>query len=146
MKADKVIISGMAGTSLMTLFSYIASEYKKENFSEPELLAKLIDDGLPNGQKELALPAGWAAHYGIGLSFSVVYHIMLKILKAKPSALNGLLFGAAGGVIGIASWKLFFKSHPSPPNIDFKNYYRQLFLAHCVFGLTAALTSKKLKR
>jgi hypothetical protein len=38
MKANKIIVSGLAATSLMTLFSYIVSACKEKNFKEPQLL------------------------------------------------------------------------------------------------------------
>jgi hypothetical protein len=38
-KLEKISISGVAGTSFMILFSYLASLIEKENFREPEHLA-----------------------------------------------------------------------------------------------------------
>jgi hypothetical protein len=54
---------------------------------------------------------------------------------------TGLILGAACGLIGILVWETVFRVHPSPPRIDLKNYYRQLFIAHLIFGTVAAISN-----
>ncbi|HBL80335.1 MAG TPA: hypothetical protein DDZ79_10625, partial [Aequorivita sp.] len=50
----------------------------------------------------------------------------------------GAIIGAIFGLLGIFGWALLFYVHPQRPKIDFKLFYLQLFLAHIIFGLTAA--------
>jgi hypothetical protein len=42
MPTSTILIPAMVGTSGMTLFSYLVSEAKHENFREPEVLRQLI--------------------------------------------------------------------------------------------------------
>jgi hypothetical protein len=139
-KAEKIIISGIVGTTFMTLFSYIVSELAHENFSEPEHLATMIKRLVPPIDKEKSLIAGWSVHYAIGFLFCLVYFELWRSGKIKPTVTNGVLLGTVSGLIAVIVWKLTFKSHPSPPWVDYTNYYRQLVPAHVIFAVLATVT------
>jgi hypothetical protein len=133
---NKILTSAIAGTTAMTLFSYIVSDSKKENFREPEVLAKMIKKLVPQTEKETAQLEGWLTHYGIGLLFCLMYVYLWKN-RIYPTLKSGLLLGAASGGLGIAAWHLTFKAHPNPPFKNLKKYYGHLFLAHLIFGAFA---------
>jgi hypothetical protein len=135
-KIAKIAVSGVTGTSFMTLFSYAASLIEKENYSEPEHLGTLIHRLLP-GTKKLNQTQGWAAHYAVGLLFAAVYVELWERRKLKPSFTNALMLGAASGGLAVLIWKLTFKMHPVPPWIRYNKYYTQLVPAHIVFALLA---------
>lgn len=143
-KLEKAALEAIAGTSMMTLFSYMVSVAAKENFSEPEHLATLIHRLLPQ-TKKLSKVQGWTAHYLVGLVFAAVYTELWERRKLKPSALNALMLGAVSGAVAVGVWKLTFKMHPSPPWIKYNKYYAQLVPAHIVFALFATLTYRQLK-
>ncbi|HEY0067349.1 MAG TPA: hypothetical protein VGB46_08300 [Flavisolibacter sp.] len=67
------VTRGLAATSLMTLFSYLVSEYRRKNFREPELLGDMVQPAVE--KKELAQPAGWGIHYGFGLTWALVHRL-----------------------------------------------------------------------
>lgn len=144
MNANKIILPAITGTSLMTLFSYLASMLEKKNFSEPELLAALEKPALPGELKKLDLPAGWATHYSTGILFTLLYEYILRKTNSKPTLANGIALGGISGIAGIFIWKLSFKAHPAPPRTDYRKYYRQLLLAHFVFGISVALLRRKM--
>jgi len=57
---EKIIISGMAGTTFMTLYSYLKGRKENEKYVEPELLNELIDNSgnLPEIENEEWHPGG----------------------------------------------------------------------------------------
>ena len=145
MKANEVFIPAITGTSFMTLFSYIAGEIEDENFSEPDLLSKLYNRIDSNVSTQTSKIAGWNTHYLIGVAFALIYAELWHKMKLRPGIKHGLAVGAISGVTAIAAWATFFKLHPAPPGIHFKKYYAQLWVAHIMFGIVAALTYKFIK-
>lgn len=139
----EVWIPGMTGTTLMTLFSYAASHSEDENFKEPVLLAGLIENLGLTKHKQVAAASGWAMHYVVGLVLAGAFQKGRCSLGVRPSLGNGAVFGLLAGIGGACIWKLVFSLHPNPPRTSFGKYYKQLLLAHVVFGLGVALTSKK---
>lgn len=128
----KPALSGAIGTTCMTLFSIITSEKKKRQFREYEILTMLLKEFPVSKSNRVAL--GWIAHYLTGIAFNVANQKLLKLLKTKPTLLNGILLGVANGIIGIVIWKTIFKIHPSPPAISLNRYLPHLMLAHLIFG------------
>ena len=144
MNANKILLPAVTGTSLMTLFSYVVSKYENENFSEPELLAAMEKDLLPEAAKHLALPAGWATHYSIGVLITWIYKQTNK-RNNKSVLKNGILLGGWSGIAGVAMWQLFFSVHPAPPSVPVRKFFIQLLWAHLVFGITVSTVSRFLE-
>lgn len=139
MEPKKILSSAIVGTSAMTLFSYIVSEIEKENFREPEVLAKLVKKLPVDLDKTERLIAGWIGHYGIGAVFTAFYDQLWGRKVIKPGIGSGLLFGVLGGLAGVIIWKVTFMIHPRPPAKDLEDYFKHLLLAHLVFGAFSAL-------
>lgn len=136
MKVYKIVISSVAATSLMTIFSYFVSELNRRNFKEPKLLGALLKDALPNSKKGLAIPAGWVTHYSVGFLWALMYSYLFEKSHMKPDFKGGLVLGGFSGLIGAGVWKLAFRIHPNPPKIAFEKFYRHLQLAHLVYMLS----------
>jgi hypothetical protein len=68
-KAGNAVSSAAAGTTMMTLFSYLVSLAADKNFSEPEHLGTLMHRLVPGSSKKMTQAAGWGAHYAVGLLF-----------------------------------------------------------------------------
>jgi hypothetical protein len=145
-KVEKIVIAGITGTTFMTLFSYLASMVKNENYSEPEHLATMLHRFIPSTSKKFNQAAGWNAHYAVGLAFAAVYVKLWEARKVKPTIINGLALGAISGAFAVAVWKLTFKIHPLPPWINFNKFYMQLVLAHVIFGLFASIAYRLIKQ
>lgn len=145
MKTNKIILSGLTATSLMTLFSYLVSGSEEKNFKEPELLAALEKKALPEEAKEFAAVAGWATHYTIGIFWAGVYKYLWQKTRIEPTVKSGLVLGGLSGLTGVLIWKATFNIHPNPPRIDFKKFYIQLLIAHLIFGLAVTITARDSK-
>lgn len=136
----QILIASIAGTSAMTLFSYIISTSFRELYKEPVLLTYILSKlNLDLSIKTKAVLA-WLLHYIIGLIFVVAYHILWFYNILDLSFVSALLLGAVSGIIGIIGWMFMFKITDHKPRIDFKGYYIQLFFAHIIFAITATLT------
>ncbi|KOS05442.1 hypothetical protein AM493_04915 [Flavobacterium akiainvivens] len=149
MKAiDKIIIAGIVGTSFMTLYSYLRSKKEDEEYVEPVMINKLIDnsENLPSISNEDAHPAGWGLHYATGIGFMAVYWLIWKKALARPTRNKILLLGILSGLVGIAVWKMLFSQHDRPPHNYRYGYYRQLLIAHIVFTLFSVTTYKLLDK
>lgn len=142
MKTNKIIVSGLAATSLMTFFSYIVSTYKQKNFKEPELLAVLEENALPAEAKSLALAAGWSTHFSIGIAWAGVYKYLWQNAGVKPSFESGLVLGGLSGLTGVLIWRTAFRIHPDPPRIEYNRFFGHLILAHLVYGVTVTMTGR----
>jgi hypothetical protein len=133
-----VISAGITGTSFMTLFSYLVSTLQKENFKEPEILARLIYRLVAQMNKGYSQVAGWNLHYLVGLLFAF-YYAKLWQKKVKPTVISGLILGGITGILAMIVWKLTLNVHPSPPKIKFRRFYSHIIVAHLVFGCFASI-------
>jgi hypothetical protein len=143
---DKVARAAITGTTLMTAFSYGVSHYQRKQFREPELLNKLLDR-LPGDQSISANnPAGWLIHYGVGMLFTTAYDQRWQRHIGKPTLADGLLLGSISGLVGIGGWMLTLRLHPRPPKTDYTGHYKQLLIAHMIFGVGAVLGYNKMEK
>ncbi|MEX0967516.1 MAG: hypothetical protein WD077_09775 [Bacteroidia bacterium] len=134
----KILIASLTGTAFMTLFSYSISRKDKKQYREPELLNHLtgkISRGLFIPKEKH--PLGYILHLLVGMGFTTAYWAVWRSTKIDPHWDNAMIFGAFSGVAGIIIWEINFKLHPDPPEIDKRNYYIQLMIAHIIFGTTA---------
>ncbi|MGN6396836.1 MAG: hypothetical protein ACTHMI_14795 [Mucilaginibacter sp.] len=138
-KAEEIVISGIAGTTFMTLFSHLVSAADGENFSEPERLGQLAHRLIPKIDKKQSQALGWLGHYGVGLLFAMVYVELWRRRRPKSSIKNNLVVGGISGLIAVAIWKTTFSLHPLPPRLSFNKYYAQLVPAHVIFAVFAGI-------
>jgi len=147
MKAvEKIIIAGIVGTTFMTLYSYLKAKKENQEYVEPILINKLIDNSkiLPPISDEEIHPAGWLLHYGTGIGFVSLYYLLWKRALTKPTLLKIFILGSLSGLAGIVVWKSLFMQHDRPPQNYRYGYYRQLLIAHLVFTFSALPTYKVL--
>ncbi|MFL9836673.1 hypothetical protein ABS768_04135 [Flavobacterium sp. ST-75] len=147
MKAvGKIIIAGIAGTTLMTLYSYYRAKKEHQEYIEPVVMNKLIDNSqaLPEIDNTYTHPAGWALHYAAGIFFIGGYYLLWQNTLNRPTTHKILFMGSFSGLIGILIWKTLFSSHDNPPYNNRMGYYRQLLIAHIVFTVTGVSTYKLL--
>ncbi len=139
----KIIIAGIAGTTLMTLYSYYRAKKEGQQYREPVLLNKLINrsNALPDKVTDNH-PAGWMSHYMVGIGFVAAYYIFWKKALHFPTAYKIGIVGTVSGVVAIIAWKLMFAANPNPPDNNRYGYFRQLFIAHIIFSLSALAAYK----
>ena len=134
----RITLAGITGTTFMTLFSYAIAEKRKKQFKEPELLNKLVKRASPNLERiNKKHWLGWVMHYTVGFSFATAYDFLWRKTFVAPTMKNSLAMGAISGVLGVLAWKMVFKLHPNPPQTHFEEFYKQLLVAHIIFGLFA---------
>lgn len=136
MEILKVLLATIAGTSVMTAFSYFLSESFNKLWKEPVLLNLVISKSKIELTPERTNIFGWAIHYTIGLAFVLAYNWIWTTTEVDPTWFCGLIFGIISGFIGIISWYFLFKLPDEKPKIKFKHYYLQLFIAHILFAFT----------
>lgn len=90
MKGDKIVVSGLVATSLMTIFSYCTSKLKDKNFREPQLLGALLNEVLPNSEKRWAIPSGWVTRYGIGFVWALFHNYLFETFRVETNLKNSL--------------------------------------------------------
>ncbi|MDN3585984.1 hypothetical protein QWY86_04855 [Pedobacter aquatilis] len=137
--ALKVVICDISGTSVMTLFSWMTSK-KKPGFQEPAHLGKMAHRLLPLISKDKSRLVGWAAHYGMGGLFTILYIYLWENRKLKCDLSTTLLLGLVSGVAGAGIWKATFKYHPLPGKTNYNLFYLQRIPAHIVFAIFGSLT------
>lgn len=145
MKIERILTAAVTGTTFMTLFSEVVSRLDGHNYNEAKILGQLIERITPLDERTSQV-AGWVGHYGVGVLFAAGYDEFLERTGVKPNLMNGAVYGALSGLVGAAVWHTTFKAHPNPPGVDLKNYYKQLVIAHAVFGTAASLTYPKNKK
>ena len=143
---EKIVIAGIVGTTFMTLYSYIKSKREHQQYVEPVMINKLIDnsENLPEIKDEYHNPYGYILHYATGTGFMAAYYLLWEKALARPTFAKTLSLGVLSGITGIAVWKLLFVQHERPPHNYRYGYYRQLFIAHIIFTLFAIPTYKVL--
>ena len=143
METIKIVRSGIVATSMMTIFSYLASGGKAKNFREPELLCEIFSEKSAAKKCEQPfLSAGWAAHYAMGVCWSGLENYLLRENRMKADLKSGLLFGCSGGLTGILIWNQLFKLSRRPPLTVYPKFYAHLLLAHIVYSLSVVLLYK----
>jgi hypothetical protein len=134
-----IILSGIAGTALMTLFMYLMSYATQKVMKVTKILGTMITMG-NYGRGELkeqqfSIVTGIIMHYLVGIIFMFCYYQLWRIGFGGPNFLTGLIFGFASGVFAIGVWYAFFAIHPNPPAVPLRSYLFNLFLAHFIFVL-----------
>lgn len=129
----RLLGASIFATSAMTVFSYVLSKVCKENFSEPDLLSKVI------AKRAHPVPKGilqaWAVHYLIGILWSVVYQIPNNGRPGTSSAPGKVaVFGIVSGLIAAAAWRIMLERHPQTLRASGPSFFLQLVPAHVVYA------------
>jgi hypothetical protein len=140
MSLKRIIASGIIGTTAMSGFSYALAARTRKQFREPELLQKVLKR---TGIQKRKILKAWTIHYVIGILFTSLYHLLWKNKKSNPQIIEGSLLGGISGIIGILVWRSVLNSLMILRPVYRKSYYMQLFLAHIIFGSTAAFFYRK---
>jgi hypothetical protein len=134
MKGSRIILAGIAGTTIFTLFSYLASSILDEDFKQPKLLGKLIYRSDLDFDKDEASFTGWVSHYLIGIGFAAAFQQLITLTGIKPTIKNGMTAGAVTSVPAMLTWYTTLDLHPAPPKDKEPSYFIELFLGHILFG------------
>ena len=131
MQMKTIVKQSVAGTIMMTSFSYLLSAASGNDYREPRLLATMLHR---LGVKP-SYPAGWLAHFAAGFAWAPILRRMATRLQKKRPLTKILVLGLSSGVAAVAIWRSMFALHPNSPRNNRKTFYAQLVLAHMIFSL-----------
>lgn len=139
-----LLVEGVVGTLLMTLFMYGIGYFTKNRLKVVKILGTMLTFSTTSSgglsDRPLAIGVGWVAHLSVGLLFTWCFHLLWEWGVGSPTLLHGLLFGLAFGLIGIMGWYAFFTVYPHPPDISLPPYLLTLLVAHVVFAFGVIFT------
>ena len=126
-----MMISGIAGTAVMTIVAAMAPMMGMPEMSPPAKIAAMT--GLP-------LAAGWIMHFMIGIMFAALYGFIFYPKVDSPSKrINyGLLFGLVAFVIGQIGMMVMANFFSAPPMQAMLPLMMGSAMGHLVYGLTVA--------
>ena len=138
MKLIYIILAGFAGTAAMTFFFSLLSLVTHRVMHIPRVLGTMLlgrthPDGGLSGSKA-AKVVGIAAHYGVGILFSIGYLALWESGVGFVTASWGLLVGLGNGIFAMLIWYFFFMIHPKPPIVKLETYLITLVFGHVIFG------------
>jgi len=124
----------------MTLFSALWSRVSGNQFREPTLLSKLMQNHPHiNASKQNTYVWGWLIHFILGIVFLVIYEILWQVTNVPRTFLWSLIFGSFLGFLGVLGWRVLFKMSKPSSHFNYQQYYIHIFFAHMVFSVTALL-------
>ena len=149
MNISNLIIAGLVGTAVMTLFMYGMTFLTDRVMKVIKILGTMLTfQTTAKGDlsdSSWSIMVGTIAHYTIGLSFTLVYCEIWQVGLGEPNLRFGLIAGFISGLIGILGWRVYFALHPRPPQIvPLKSYLLTLLAAHVIFGVAVTLTYQSL--
>ena len=138
-KLKESLISGIAGTVVMTIIMLMAPMLGMPKMNPPDMLAGMM--GVP-------IFGGWMMHFVIGIIFagSYVYFFNPKV-KIKSNLLKGAVFGLAVFVfaqIGMAVMDAMMGGMPSPEGSMMLMMVESI-MGHVIFGIVVAMLVKDSK-
>lgn len=134
----RIISSALAGTTAMTLFTYVVAEVRNNQFKEPQLLNSLLSSAksIPGVYNKRSI-VGWILHYCVGTFFILCFSVLWNFTTLSPSWTTATVLGIAAGILGIFGWQVMFSLNQDPPEIKLNKFYIQLLVAHVIFSLGA---------
>lgn len=139
----KIAFAGIAGTSLMTVFSYVCQLIFNKKLGEPKILSQFLQKSpLELGNKSRITFWGWVIHYITGFAFAFLLAGYVYVFAQPISWGMAILLGFALGLLGIIGWQILYRIHPDPPVFDRSAFYLQLVVAHIFFGIGATAIYK----
>jgi len=132
-----VIIAGITGTALMTLFINIWTYITGFEYRVPSILGTLVTmstrpSGKVSGNKAVVL-IGYIFHFLIGIFFSIVYYLLWLYLIGRPEWGHLIYLGCGSGLVAAIFWYSILKLHPLAPKIKLPSYLFLIFSGHFIF-------------
>jgi hypothetical protein len=133
------IVSGVAGTFLMTTFVYCISMLTAQPFKVVKILGTMLT-GETGSKGELSsshrvLTVGLGAHCAIGILFALIFFVLIQYDFFSVTLMSSMAFAIIAGVVGVCVWRVYFLMHPRPPKIPLMGYLLTIFTGHLFFGL-----------
>ncbi len=126
-----ILLSGIAGTIAMTIFSVFIHTMTKRTVYIPERLSKLLTGKFTNRM------IGYTGHFATGLVFAFAYHLLWYWGIGTISVGNAVIFGMGNGLAGVIVWLTGFKIKGEALDEPRRAFLVQVFFAHLPFAIAA---------
>jgi hypothetical protein len=133
MKYISLLVGGVAGTALMTLFLILPRWMGWGKIDVLRAVGALI-----TGRREEALRRGMIFHLLLGILFAFIYAGFLNLSRLPFNAMTGLLLGSLHGVIIMLLVSIMIMEHHPVAGYHEKGLGTGLaqLLAHMIYGAT----------
>ena len=150
MKITNVIAAGIAGTAVMTAYSYYITHKLKKETREPVVLGTLLTNEInilgDVSESSKSLIVGNIGHYAVGAAFAISYEMLWQKKIGKPDLKNGIILGLISGLIAVAGWSTLFNIKKRPQKVKLIPFLTQLVPAHVVFATSTVRVYNLLKK
>jgi len=128
-----ILIGGLAGTTLMTLFLIIP---RWMGWGKIDVLRAV--GTLMFGRRENAMRRGMIFHLSLGILFAFIYAGFLSLARLPFNAMTGLLLGGVHGVIIMLLVSIVIMEHHPIAAYHEKGLETGLaqLIAHMIYGVT----------
>lgn len=127
-----VLVAGVTGTTIMTLFLYLIGKLTHKNFNILWLLGSVV---MRKKTKPtfLIISIGTLLHYFTGIFYSFLFYFLWSVGVGKPNFLYSILFGIITGIIAMVVW--YFLLRKKEFNTPVSSFIISNFTAHIIFSL-----------
>lgn len=136
----QIIASGIIATAAMTFFMNICAVVSRRNMYTISILRQMLPSLFRTKQPidtTLSSLSAISLHYGIGILFSIAYHL-LRISEGYIGSINAtepLIIGIILGAIAVGGWTIFVRIHPVPlTTVPWQLYMLCIFAGHIIFA------------
>lgn len=133
-----VIISGIGGAHLMTLFLRVINRYIPHGVRVPLILSQVVHhyfNGAPLYRLKDKNKYGQVIHLAVGVFFAFCYYALWRIGIGGPNFWTVILFGLVNGLLGMLGWFVFLRSTFEPEQVNEREFYPVIVFAHIAFAL-----------
>lgn len=140
----KIIVAGIIGTAVMTLFTNVIAFLFKERCKVVRVLGTMLtfqttpDKGLSNQLS--ALMIGTVAHYFVGIVFSFVYAWLWSQEIVDENFYEAGILGFVTGIFAMVVWRIFIALHSNAPYLPLVLYLSAILLGHVFFAIGVLAT------
>ena len=133
-----IVLSGIGGAWLMTLFLSVINRFISHGVRVPLILGQVFHHYF-SGSSFYHLrhknTYGHVIHNLVSVFFAFCYLWLWRNGIGGPSAPDILLFGFVNGLVGVAGWFVFLRATYEPQQVKEKVFFPVILIAHLVFAL-----------
>lgn len=130
-----IMLTALAATSAMTLWSHIVGRLMDQQYTEPQILEEVFRETWGDQSTLLS----WSIHYALGLVMTIWLWLMYFYSGMENDYLVGGWFGLLAGAVGVVGWMVIFLVKSRPEETGLPGFYLQLLGGHALFGILAYL-------
>jgi hypothetical protein len=136
-----VVIAGVGGAWLMTVFLRLVNHLIPYGLRVPLILAQVVHhyfNGAPLYNVKHKNKYGHALHLLVGLFFAFCYSSLWRRDIGGFTLEDILLFGLVSGLVGMAGWFVFLRATYEPEQVNEAVFFPVIVIAHVpfAFGVT----------